>query len=111
MWLPAWYYRIFWLTDAFEKILVVGSPGFEFPEAKLLTQPLPGLQVSSAPLQWVIILSSADPQLPLEPTVLAKLHYDPTKLTSLLRTIKAYAATCWTFCRMFNRRGHQTSKW
>lgn len=89
---------------------MVGSPGFEFPEAKLPTQPLPGLQVSSAPLQWVIILSSADPQLPLEPTVLAKLHYDPTKLTSPLRAIKAYVVTCWTFGRIFNMGGHQTSK-
>jgi len=36
------------------------------------------LQVSLAQLQWVIILTSADPRLPLEPAVLAKLHYDPT---------------------------------
>ena len=89
---------------------MVGSPGFEFPEVKFPTQPLPGLQVSSAPLQWVIILSSADPQLPLEPTVLAKLHYDPTKLTSPLRAIKAYAATMLGLGLMFNSGGHQTSK-
>ncbi|GAI12593.1 unnamed protein product, partial [marine sediment metagenome] len=38
----------------------------------------PDLQVSLAQLQWVIILSSANPQLPLEPAVLARLHYGPT---------------------------------
>ena len=41
------------------------------------------LQVSLAQLQWVIILSSADPHLPLEPAVLAKLHYDPATIKSM----------------------------
>jgi hypothetical protein len=57
----------------------VGPPGFEFPRASLhLT--LPGFAgLFGAQLQRVIIHSSADPQYPLEPAVLAKLHYGPAE--------------------------------
>ncbi len=48
---------------------MVGPPGFE-----------PGFAgLSGAPLQQVIISTSVDPQHPLEPAVLTKLHYGPTK--------------------------------
>ena len=64
---------------------MVGPPGFEPGFAGLF----------GAPLQRVIIHSSADPQYPLEPAfspaftgVLAKLHYGPTYVQFALRLKK-----------------------
>lgn len=58
---------------------MVGSPGFEFPGAKPLLNPsrVCGSLRSTAPAGHHLV--SVDPQHPLEPTVLAKLHYDPTE--------------------------------